>query len=333
MKIFTSVPISAHSDAVHLRDSNLPRDIFPQLLASLEDGRVLLLPWNERCDALAQCLSRPSDVPVFVFPADIEQIEGTKPPRDFIREVDQAVASKNIAKLILMGLEVQGARWELVGLIRLAQALKSLNQPQKVATPKRTILFTGHRIDSRSRKSTRFPPEMENVARNAISLALVEQQKLTRGPILGIAGGANGGDILFHEVCQELTIPTELLLALPKDEFAQAGVANDDPGWIDRFQEQIRLHPAYEVLGAPPELPTWLNFKDGYDIWQRNNLWLAAKAISHGTEHRTLLALWDGEAGDAPGGTEDMVNIARAFNSQFVWLRTKDLFGLATRSV
>jgi len=35
----------------------------------------------------------------------------------------------------------------------------------------------------------------------------------------GIAGGACGSDILFHEVCESLGIPTQLFLALPKDKF------------------------------------------------------------------------------------------------------------------
>src|ERR1019366_1193286 len=61
----------------------------------------------------------------------------------------------------------------------------------------RLVLFTGHRIDSANRKIPRFPASQERVARNAIRLALEEEKNITRGSLLGVAGGANGGDLLF----------------------------------------------------------------------------------------------------------------------------------------
>jgi len=46
-----------------------------------------------------------------------------------------------------------------------------------------------------------------------------EKQLAGSQPMEGIAGGASGGDILFHEISAELAIPTRLLLALPKEDF------------------------------------------------------------------------------------------------------------------
>jgi hypothetical protein len=40
----------------------------------------------------------------------------------------------------------------------------------------------------------------------------------------------------------------------------------------------------------------------------------------------TLIALWDGEAGDGPGGTEDMVNLAKERGARVVHLNTKEIF-------
>jgi hypothetical protein len=61
-----------------------------------------------------------------------------------------------------------------------------------------------------------------------------------------------------------------------------------------------------------------LSGKDGLlegetvDVWQRTNLWILERAVALAPE-RTLLALWDGKAGDGPGGTEHFVEVAKRF--------------------
>src|SRR5690349_11126279 len=42
----------------------------------------------------------------------------------------------------------------------------------------------------------------------------------------------------------------------------------------------------------------------GYNISQRNNLWLLTEALCRTPVHLTLIALWDGETGDGPGGSQ-----------------------------
>ena len=101
---------------------------------------------------------------------------------------------------------------------------------------------------------------------------------MTSGSMLGVAGGANGGDILFLEVCKELAIPTEMLLALPEDQFITASVASDDKNWVRRFHLLLASHRDVPVLCESEQLPSWLQFKKSYDIWQRNNLWLLSGA-------------------------------------------------------
>jgi hypothetical protein len=249
-------------------------------------------------------------------------------PEGFQEEVRRAEQENQPAKLILLGLDAQGSPWESAGRSLTERALLALGQGAN-SQLERVILFTGHRIDSAGRKIPRFPPDVESVARNAIWGAVVEQKEGTQGALLGIAGGANGGDILFHEVCGELEIETEMLLALPADQFIKASVESDDKNWVKRFDQQLAKHQNPPILSESPELPHWLEFKKNYDIWQRNNLWLLSQALSQGAEYRTLIALWDGETGDGPGGTEHMVSLAKAHDSQFVWLNTKELFGLA----
>jgi hypothetical protein len=132
------------------------------------------------------------------------------------------------------------------------------------------------------------------------------ERKLGERSIVGVGGGACGGDILFHEVCAELQIPTQLYLALPRERFCVASVEHGGPEWVERYYELCsRLAP--RVLGQSVELPKWLRGKQGYEIWQRANLWMLYNALAlHGKE-LTLIALWDSYDGDGPGGTDDLV--------------------------
>jgi hypothetical protein len=144
----------------------------------------------------------------------------------------------------------------------------------------------------------------------------------------GIAGGASGGDLLFIEVCAELGIATQLYLALPPAQFIAESVAPAGPGWVERFRQACERLPERE-LAESKELPGWLQGKANYDIWQRNNLWMLHNALALGRDKVTLIALWDGKAGDGPGGTEHMVEKAQARGAKVVILDTKQLFGLA----
>lgn len=173
------------------------------------------------------------------------------------------------------------------------------------------ILFTGHMIDDQERKNRRFPAEIEDQVKKAIRKE-VEQEKnrLTNIPICGLAGGACGGDILFHEICQELNIPSELLLALPSDKFVKESVNFAGQSWTHRFEALYKKLPV-RILSNEKKLPKWLRSKDdSYTIWERNNLWLLHSALINGGDCMNLIALWDEEEGDKTGGTEHMVNIA-----------------------
>ena len=52
-------------------------------------------------------------------------------------------------------------------------------------------------------------------------------------------------------------------------------------------------------------------------------------ALAIGRDKVTLIALWDGKTGDGPGGTEHMVEKARARGAKVAILDTKPLFGLS----
>jgi tetratricopeptide (TPR) repeat protein len=115
--------------------------------------------------------------------------------------------------------------------VQIEEVLKAFPSESAPATSQRinrVLLFTGHRIDSANRAKPRFPAGKESIAREAIRSAVAQEKDLTSGSIVGIAGGANGGDILFLEVCEDLGIKTEMLLALPENQFIEASVDNED---------------------------------------------------------------------------------------------------------
>lgn len=171
------------------------------------------------------------------------------------------------------------------------------------------LLFTGHMIDRADRKLPRFPAWAEGRARAAIHAAIASIEWKHPGTTIGLAGGASGGDILFHECCEELGIATHVLLALSADAFEQQSVAPAGHGWVERY------HSLLEKAGAALHI---MQPRDGLlegatdNVWQRANLWMIEQAGRLATE-RALLALWDGKVGDGPGGTEHFLEVARGY--------------------
>ena len=213
-------------------------------------------------------------------------------------------------------------------------ALKAVDE-QMAATrapqtdPDRVLLFTGHMVDAvdRPKDKMRFPPTAtaESKARELIESAVRAELQIGNGTVVGIAGGACGGDILFHEVCAALQVPTRLFLALPRDQFLVTSVQRGGPGWVERYQALCeRVTP--RVLQDGQALPSWLADKPGYDIWQRNNLWTMFNALATGARRLTLIALYNPEKDpDGPGGTGHLVGTARRWGFKSVELDARAL--------
>jgi len=225
-------------------------------------------------------------------------------------------------------------------------AAGSPHAPQR----KRVLLFAGHMIDAPDRKTPRFPADKEAVARARIKEAVEKEMNTGAGVACGYAGGASGGDILFQEVCAELRIPTRLYLAMPPQEYLKNSVRKAGPLWVERFwkiynehkvddgqdpRKQVRvLSDATDVNDQSEYLPAWLRTKQDYGIWQRNNLWMLFNALDESCDPKsddpnlTLIALWDGQEGDGPGGTGDLVRKVEDMGARSVVINTKELFGL-----
>lgn len=202
----------------------------------------------------------------------------------------------------------------------------------------RVLLFTGHMIDAPDRPNPRFPADKESIAREEIKRSIEREMKEGPGGCIGIASGASGGDLLFHEVCTELGIPTELYLTLVPELFVKTSVEKAGPQWVQRFWEVHNKHVSQRrahVLSGDSgiqELPAWLRPKPNYNIWQRSNLWMLHNAlITGGSDAVTLIALWDGEMGDGLGGTSSLVEAVQQAGGRYQVIDTKSLFGLRQR--
>lgn len=201
--------------------------------------------------------------------------------------------------------------------------------PRVAAAPGRVLLFTGHMIDAPERSEPRFPGngDAEQRARQMILASVLAERELESGAMLGIAGGACGGDILFHEVCAELGIETRLFLGLPREAFCRESVQHAGPDWVERYNRLCdRVAP--RVLAESKELPKWLRSRHDYGIWRRTNLWMLFNALALDPKSLTLIALWDQGRADGPGGTEDLVFEVQSRGHKVVRLTAEELKGL-----
>ena len=203
-------------------------------------------------------------------------------------------------------------------------AMKEAKEPPSEEPPL-VILFTGHRVDNPGRTPPRFPEAKVAAAAEEIERAVDEVLK-RQTKVIGVAGAASGGDILFHEAMRRRGIPTEVYLALPPDDYARESVETSKGGWHDRFRALIESSQP-RILQEKKELPDWLfDKKESYKVWERSNLWMLSRAIVNGGGSMTLLALWNGQSGDGPGGTQDMVEWAQERGARVVVLGAGTVF-------
>ena len=178
----------------------------------------------------------------------------------------------------------------------------------KKEIPLQVVIFAGHMIDSPERDEPRFPAVKEEDARKLIR----EQLEKLINPefqLIGYASAAPGADILFHEICQELGIPSTVCLPIPQDDFGSLVFENLD-SWRSRYLDLSKVLPILE-LSHQEGLPRWLQGSEE-NPWERGNRWVLQMALTSDAQNVTQIALWDGKAlGNARGGTAHVVQLAR----------------------
>jgi hypothetical protein len=178
------------------------------------------------------------------------------------------------------------------------------------------IVFTGHMVDLPERETPRFPPAMEPLAAEAIRARLAD---LRAGDtrLIGIASGARGGDILFHEACAALGIAARLVLPFHPDAFFDAsvrGVPGSD--WEARFEAiwRAKAGGARTVLGLDDAPDPFGACNDAMLAMARD---AAARVV--------LLALWDGAGAVKQGGTAAFAEQVREGGGEVIQIDTKAL--------
>lgn len=177
------------------------------------------------------------------------------------------------------------------------------------------VIFTGHMIDLPGRPEPRFPPALEEGAAAAIRGALVETRASMPGEKVGYASAARGGDILFHEEARKLGLRTVIVLPFAPELFETTSVAGLAEGeWVERF---------HALLAEEPQACINLNLPRSSEVYALCNTRMVELARAHGAYH--LIALWDGEGGDGPGGTADLVRKAETDGDKPHIIRPADL--------
>lgn len=193
-------------------------------------------------------------------------------------------------------------------------AINAFGGPDQHTPARHLVVFAGHAIDQPGAPA-RFPESAEARARELIAdriatlcAALKEGEELTV-----LASAAPGADILIHEVCGDLAVPTRLCLPMPPEAVAAKVFENADR-WRARFHAVVEAHRKDMLQMADhAELPRWLQSRHDIDPWERGNRWVMQLAQTLGASRVTLLVLWDGkDDGHTRGGTAHLVRLAKA---------------------
>jgi hypothetical protein len=186
--------------------------------------------------------------------------------------------------------------------------------------PRFVLLFSGHMVDRPGRDPPRFPNQKTPLACDAIRAALDEFD--ADDADLAMCGGACGGDLLFAQQCLDRGIAVQLYLPFEETLFLEKSVNFAGVEWTQRFQ-RVRAHQK-TVLFVTPENPSHGGGAD--NPYARNNINMLYNAVAFGADKIRFIALWDGKAGDGPGGTKHMIESVRQQLGQVRILNTEQIF-------
>ena len=184
--------------------------------------------------------------------------------------------------------------------------------------PRKVLLFSGHMIDSPSRKEPRFPADKEPIAAKAIG-DLLDRIDAKPGD-LAICGGACGGDLLFAEAALARQVALAIYLPFEEEEFLKESVDFAGADWHSRYfdaKAQASMHIATEELGP---------LKADENPFERNNMWMLQEATGYGADKVEFICLWNGAGGDGPGGTEHLMTEVKNKGGRTHWLDTRQLW-------
>jgi len=172
----------------------------------------------------------------------------------------------------------------------------------------RVVVFAGHMIDQPGRPKSRFP----NYLAPLVSEKIAEVLKRLDARI-GAASAACGSDILFLEAMLKREGEINVILPFIKEDFIKTSVTLV-PGtdWGPRFEPV--LNQATQVIVASENRAS-----GNAMVYEYANLLLDGLAILRAKMLDTdliPLAVWDGGAGDGPGGTSSLIQHWRSHGQE-----------------
>jgi hypothetical protein len=96
---------------------------------------------------------------------------------------------------------------------------------------------------------------------------------------------------------------------------------------LEKFNRLLDTKPPI-ILGDIAELPVWATSIPTYGVFQRGNIWMIENALLQPNADVTLVTLWNGQAGDGPGSTADMIKLAQSHGAKVCVKKSDALFGL-----
>lgn len=180
--------------------------------------------------------------------------------------------------------------------------LEALNEPRNkfdaVFPVPRVLAYMGHMVDEEDRVKPRFPRAKVGSVREEIRKRL-----RNLGPLHGFGQAARGSDILFLETLVERGLGATVVLPFPEADFlATSGGGH----WNRRFLKikddgRVEIREISSVRPAGTDLPK--AFADANEEVQRRAIAYAKRL----DEAPVVMAVWDRNSGDGPGGTADAV--------------------------
>jgi hypothetical protein len=162
------------------------------------------------------------------------------------------------------------------------------------------VIFAGHMIDKPGRENPRFPAEIEASVRSEIKAKLD-----THNAGFGYSSAACGSDILFLELMLERGAEIQVILPFEEVDFLRTSVdLVPGAGWESRFHHVLERAAKIIVVDEATD-------SSNYSSYEYANLMIEGlgqlRANTLDTDLKPLF-VWDGQAGDGPGGTHSQIS-------------------------
>lgn len=163
------------------------------------------------------------------------------------------------------------------------------------------LVYFGHMVDAKDRPQSRFPRQKVGAVRQEIRARLEKW-----GPLYGFGQAAQGTDLIVLDELLRRSLKATVVLPFPESDFIRISVGDD---WSDKYKEIRALVTFAEPLRL--ETPSADDLPKALARANRQVQKLSVEFADLFDETPLVLAVWDGNRGDGPGGTADAVQLWR----------------------